>query len=138
MRGHLHTIALVLVILTLLLDLTFWGAVPDLPDVGGAIKRSANSEAVLASTYIFAGGYLDSAIPALGHFGASVMSDALSPAFPQIVEQPNLAMDLILSSDFNAAHGWIKTLYWAPPILFLAYLLLWWLRPKAVKLIRTR
>ena len=138
MRNHLHTIALCLLILALLIDLVLWGAVPDLPDVGQNIVRSANSEAILASTYIFLGGFLDSAISSLGNFGASVMTAALGQAFPQIIEEPSLAMDLILTSSFNTTHGWIKTLYWAPPTLFVAYVVLWLIRPKKVKLIRAR
>ncbi len=138
MKRHLHTIALILLGLVLFLDLVFWGAVPNLPEVGEKIARSANSEAILASTYIFLGGFIDGAVSSLGNFGASVMTDALGQAFPQIIEHPNLAMDTIMSSTFNSTHRWVKTLYWAPPILFVVYFVLWLLRPKNVKLIKSR
>lgn len=138
MKRHLHTIALILLILALLLDFVLWGAVPGLPEVGVLIERSAHSEAVLASTYIFLGGFLDTAVASLGHFGASVMTDALGEAFPRIIEDPNLAMDMILSSTFNSTHRWVRIFYWAPPILFVVYVVLWLFRPKEVKLIRSR
>jgi hypothetical protein len=138
MRRYLHMIALALLLLALLLDLVFWGAVADLPDVGPLIARSAHTEAILASTYMALGGYLDSAVTSLGDLGASVMTSALSDGFARIVEDPNLAMDVILSSTFNSTHRWVKVLYFAPPILFLVFLVLWVFRPKTVKLIPTR
>lgn len=138
MRRHLHTIALVLLIGVLFLDLVFWGAVPDLPEVGPKITQSAHSEAILASTYIYAGGFVDAAVSSLASFGASVMTDALGPGFAQIIEQPILAMDTVLSPTFNRTHRWVKTLYWAPPILFVIYIVLWLVRPKNLKLIKTR
>ena len=138
MRRHLHTIVLVIFVLALFLDCVLWGAVEDLPDVGAQIARSAHSEAVLASAYLFLGGYLDSAVSTLHGFGASVMTNALSPAFARIIEAPNLAMDLIFSSTFNSTHRWVKGLYWAPPVLFVLYVVLWALRPKTVKLIPSR
>ncbi len=137
MRRHLHTIVLAFLVLALFLDCVLWGAVEGLPDVGAQIVRSAHSEAMLASAYLFLGGFLDSAVSSLHGFGTSIMTDALSPAFARIIEAPNLAMDLIFSSTFNSAHRWVKWLYWAPPFLFVLYLVLWVLRPKTVKLIPT-
>lgn len=138
MRRHLHTIVLVIFALALMLDFVFWGAVEDLPDVGAHIARSAHSEAVLASAYMFIGGFLDSAVSSLHGFGTSVMTDALSPVFARIIEAPNLAMDLIFSETSNSTHRWVKWLYWAPPILLVLYALLWAIRPKNIKLIPTR
>ena len=138
MRRHLHTIALVLLGFALLFDLVLWGAVPDLPEVGTQIVQSAHSEAMLASTYMALGGYLDAAVASLHAFGTQMMTDALSPGFARIIEDPNVAMDLILNSKFNRSHGWIKTLYWAPPILLVIFGILFAFRPKQVKLIRTR
>ena len=138
MRRHLHTIALALLGLTLFFDLVLWGAVPDLPEVGAKIAHSAHSEAILASTYMLLGGYLDGAVSSLHTFGLNMMTDALSPGFARIIEDPNVAMDLILNSTFNRSHGWVKTLYWASPILLVIFAILFAFRPKQVKLIRTR
>lgn len=138
MRRHLHTIALVLLGLALLLDLALWGAVPDLPGVGPQIAHSAQSETMLASTYMFLGGFLDAAVGGLHAYGTQMMTDALSPGFARIMEDPNVAMDLILNADFNRSHGWVKTLYWAPPVLLVIFGILFAFRPKQVKLIRTR
>ncbi|HPG95133.1 MAG TPA: hypothetical protein PLR28_11305, partial [Dokdonella sp.] len=77
MRRHLHTIALVLLVLVFLFDLVLWGAVPGLPEVGGIIERSANSEAILASIYISLGGFLDGAVAGLNSLGSAMMTDGL-------------------------------------------------------------
>ena len=66
------------------------------------------------------------------------MTDALTPGFARIIEDPKVAMDLILNSSFNGTHDWVKNLYWAPPILLVVYAILFVLRPKQVKLIRSR
>ena len=138
MRRYLHTIALALFGLALCLDLVFWGAVPDLEGVGAQIVHSAHAEAFLASTYMALGSYLDAAVSGLHAFGTRVMTDALTPGFARIIEDPDVAMDLILNSSFNRSHDWIKTLYWAPPVLLVIFAILFVLRPKQVKLIRTR
>lgn len=138
MRKHLHLIALVLFVLVLLFDLVVWGAVPLLPDVGVHIERSADKEALLASTYIAIGSRLDAALPAIGSFGSTLMTSAIEPAFARIVEDPNVAMDVILTSSFNRTHSWLKTLYWATPVLFVLSVLLWARKPKKISLIRGR
>ena len=138
MRRYLHTIVLVIFVVTFLFDAILWGAVPDLPEVGASIAFSAHKEAILASTYMAIGGFIDGAVAGLKDFGASMMTEALQDGFARIVEEPNVAMDLILSSTFNRTHGWVKSLYWAPPILLVLYAILVALRPKQLKLMRTR
>lgn len=138
MRKHLHNIALVLLVLSIFFDLVLWGAVPELETAGPLIEQSAHNEAFLASMYIGAGGVLDGAMPSLGAFGSAVMKDGLSDAFPAMIEAPNLAMDLILGASNNGTHGWIKLLYWAPPVLLVLYAVLWLFRPKKVTLVGRR
>lgn len=138
MRKHLHNIALVLLVISIFFDLVLWGAVADLEAVGPLIEQSAHNEAFLASMYIGAGGVLDGAISSLGAFGSAVMKDGLSDAFPAMIDAPNLAMDLIFGASYNGTHGWIKLLYWAPPVLFVLYLVLWFFRPKKVILVGRR
>ena len=138
MRKHLHYIALALLLVAFLWDLILWGAVPDLPQVGSLIERSAANEGRLASIYLTLGHPLDSAIPLLGRLGASMVTSGLGEGFARIIETPNLAMDVILNASFNRTHAWIKMLYWAPPILLVSFLILWAIRPKTVNLVRRR
>ena len=138
MRRRLHLVAVILFVIVFLLDLAIWGAVPGLPDVGEGIARSARSETLLATTYILLGGMLDAAVPALGEFGAGFFTRAVGEAFPSIVEAPNLAMDLIFSSRFYGTHGWLKTLYWAAPVLLVLSIVLWARKPKTIRLVGGR
>ena len=138
MRRRLHLIAISLFVIALLFDLVVWGAVPTLPDVGAAIEGSARKEAFLASIYITLGSFLDGLLPALESTGAAVMTSAIGEAFARIAEAPNIAMDVILSESFNRTHGWVKTMYWATPILFALSALLWARKPKKVSLIGRR
>ena len=138
MRRRLHLVAIVLFVVASLFNLIVWGAVPALPDVGAAIENSARKEALLASTYITLGSHVDRFVPALGTAGAALMTSAASEAFAQIGEDPNVAMDLILTRTFNRTHGWLKTMYWATPILLALSALLWARKPKKVSLIGRR
>lgn len=138
MRKHLHKIAFVLLLLAVLFDLAIWGAVPDLPEIGSHMVTSAHAEALLASTYMALGTPLDAAVGSLHGMGTNLMTAAMQPLLEQIVAEPNLAMDLTLSGSANSALGWVRTFYWAPPVLLVIFLLLWATRPKVVSLIRKR
>lgn len=138
MKRHLHLIALGLFFIALFADLVMWGAVPALPNAGVAIERSARNEAFLASTYIAIGSRLDAAVPMLGNAGVAMMTNALSPTFERMGEDPSVAMDLILKSSGNRAHFWLKFAYWGAPILFVMTLVLWARKPKTISLIRQR
>ncbi len=138
MRRRLHLVTVILFVLVLLFNLVVWGAVPGLPEVGESIARSARSEAPIATTFIALGSILDGAVPAFERFGSALLTDALGEAFAQIVENPNLAMDLVFSTRLNATHGWLKLMYWAAPVLLVLSLVLWVRKPKKVSLIGRR
>jgi len=138
MKRRLYLIALVLFIVCSLYDLVVWGALPAVPDVGAGIVESAWHEAPLASTYIAIGSRIDGALPSLQAFGVSRLTAAFSDGFARIGEDPDVAMDLIFNTTWNAEHRWLKTMYWAPPLLLLVTLLLWSRRPKQVHAIGRR
>ena len=136
MKSRLHLIALFLFALCFLYDLVVWGSVESVPEVGAGIADSARREAPLAATYIALGGMLDSAVPSLQQFGSYRITDAFHDGFERIRADSTVAMDLIFGTTWNATHSWIKTMYWAAPILLLITLVLWIRRPKAVHMIR--
>jgi hypothetical protein len=138
MKRNLHVIALVLFVFFLLYDIVVWGAAPLVPDVGDDIVGSANREAPLAATYILLGRALDGSMPALQAFGESRLTAALSEGFPRIRADSTVAMDLIFNTTWNVQHRWLKTVYWFPPLLLVATLLLWWRRPRQVTTMRSR
>lgn len=136
MKNRLHLIVLVLFVLCFLYDLVVWGSVPALPDVGPGIADSARREAPLATTYIALGGVIDSAVPSLQAFGAARLTAAIGEGFERIRADPTVAMDLIFNTTWNASHRWIKTMYWAAPVLLLLTLISWARRPKPVHMVR--
>jgi len=138
MKRRLYLIALVLFIVCFLYDLVVWGALPAVPDVGAGIVDSAQREAPLASTYIALGSRIDNALPSLQAFGVSRLTAAFSDGFARIAEDPDVAMDLIFNTTWNAEHRWLKAMYWAPPVFLLVTLLLWSRRPKQIHAVGRR
>lgn len=138
MKPRLHLIALILFFICLGYDLVVWGALPQFPGVGASITASAQREAPLALAYITLGGLVDAAVPSLQTFGAQRLTAALGDGFARISEDPEVAMDLIFNTTWNAAHRWLKTMYWAAPFLFVLSLLLWWRRPRQVSTLAHR
>jgi hypothetical protein len=138
MKRHLHSIALVLFVLTLLYDVVVWGALPLIPEVGDDITDSANREAPLAATYILLGGSLDAAMPSLQAFGERRLTAAFSEGFPRIREDSTVAMDLIFNTTWNAEHRWLKMMYWCPPLLLLLSAIFWWRRPRKLSSFSSR
>lgn len=136
MKSRLHLIALVLFLVTLAYDAVVWGALPALPDVGASIAESAQREAPLAATYVALGRSLDAAVPLLQSFGARRLEEALGEGFERIRTDSTVAMDLIFNTTWNAAHRWLKTMYWAAPALLLLTLLTWVRRPRQVRVMR--
>lgn len=132
----IHVVALVLFVLCFSYDIVVWGGVEALPDVGPGIADSARREAPLAATYIAIGELVDSAVPPLRDYGSARLSDALSEGFERIRADPTVAMDLIFGASWNVTHSWLKTAYWAAPVLLLVTVVLWVRRPKKISVLR--
>lgn len=136
MKFRPHVVAMTLFVLCFIYDIVVWGGVFALPDVGQGIADSARREAPLATTYIAIGNLLDSAVPALRDYGSARLSDAFNEGFERMRADPRVAMDLIFGPSWNATHSWIKTMYWAAPVLLLISLVLWVRRPKKISMLR--
>lgn len=138
MKRHLHLFALAFLVASLLYDFVVWGALPLLPGVGPLIVESAAREAPIASTYVAIGSRIDAVIPALQAFGQQRLVDAFSEGFERIGADSTVAIDLIFNTTWNAAHSWLKTMYWAPLFFLLLVAVLWARRPKQVRTLGRR
>jgi len=139
MLKHLHWILLILFVWALAYDLVVWGAMGRLPDdLGQKLRVSAQRNALLATMYMAGGDALDGAVPALEDWGMQRARTALETGIPRIQDDPNVAMDLILSQNWNSTHAFMKIMYWAAPVLGVAFLFAWARRPKKVSLIGPR
>ena len=138
MRPRLHGVGFLLFVVTLVYDVVVWGALPAVPDIGPGLAESAHREALLASSYMLLGTHLDAAVPPLQAFGVERLTDAFGEGFDRIREDPAVAMDLLFGNTWNFSHRWIKTMYWAPPLLLVLSAVLWLLRPKQVRTLGRR
>ena len=138
MKHRLYLVALGLFVITLFYDVVVWGALPRLPEVGASIAASARREAPLATTYIAIGGGIDAAVPALQAFGEQRLTTAFGEGFERIRGDATVAMDLIFRRTWNTQHRWLKTMYWAPPVLLLLSIVLWLRRSRQVRVFGVR
>ena len=138
MMKRLHWVLLALFIWALAYDLVVWGAAGRLPDIGDKLRMSAQRNALLATIYMAGGDALDEAAPALGAWGAERAKTALEFGIPRIRDDPNVAMDLIFSQNWNSTHAMLKFMYWAAPVLGFLALVAWSRRPKKISLIGGR
>ena len=138
MRPRLYVIGLVLFVVAFVYDIVVWGALPAVPDVGADMAQSAHREAPLASAYMLLGSRLDAAIVPLQSFGVARLTEAFGEGFDRIRDDPGVAMDLIFNTNWNFTHRWLKTLYWAPPLLLVLTVLLYLMRPKQVRTLGRR
>jgi len=136
MRSRVHVLSLVLFAASLLYNTVVWGGTHYLAEIGAAIIESAQRESPLAATYIAIGGVIDRAMPSLGEFGASRLTDALSPGFELVRADPATGMAIVFDSSWNASHTWLKTMYWSTPVFLVLALVSWARRPKQVRTLR--
>jgi hypothetical protein len=136
MRSRVHGLSLVLFAASLLYNAVVWGGVRYLGEIGNGIAEAAQRESPLAATYIAIGGVIDRAIPALGEFGASRLTDALGPGFEQVRADPATGMAIVFGTTWNASHSWLKTMYWSTPVFLLLAVISWARRPKQVTTLR--
>ena len=138
MRKYWHWVFTLLFVWALAYDLAVWGAAANLPDIGGALRSSAQRQALLAHIYMSAGAELDAALPVMADWGGQRAQTALAPGFERIKEDPMVSMDLIFSNSWNSTHIMLKYMYWAAPLFGIIALVLWSRRPKKVSLMGRR
>lgn len=138
MAKRMHWILLLLFAWALVYDLTVWGGVASLPDVGDKLRLSAQRNALLATMYMAGGDALDNAVPALGDWGRERAHSAMETGIPRFRDDPNVAMDLIFSQTWNGTHAFLKFMYWAAPVFGVLFLVAWARRPKKVTLMGRR
>lgn len=134
MRNKLHIVVAAVFLLVLFYDLIVWGAVKDLPEAGLHIRTIAQRQAPLALTYMTLGEPLDAALPFLHGYGLDTARRAFEPAFVRIAEDTNLAITLLFDRTYNSTHAVLKALFYAAPVLLVLFLLLWWRRPRQIRL----
>lgn len=136
MRARAHVVLLVLMLSTLFANLLLYGGLAQLPE-GKAFLASARRESPLALMYMSAGEPLVAAT-GLSGVGQDMARAAYGETFAAVEESPGAASDLIETGDFGQGHALARAIYWATPLLLVAWLIAYLLRPRAVHLVRRR
>ena len=134
MRARAHVFLLGGFIATLFANLLLHGGLARLPE-GKPFVESARRESPVALAYMTLGHWLLE-VPGLAGFGEGLAREAYGPAFAAAQASPGAASDLIETGDFGRAHALARTVYWATPLLFIAWLIAFLLRPREVHLVR--
>lgn len=133
MRRYLHWLLLGALLLTLAFDGIVWAAAAALPRTGVHLTRSASREAPLTYFYMQAGRPLI-AIGPIGDYGRAYAHRVFAPLEDEIALKPELAMELAHGKARGPRHSTLKLAHPAPPLLLVAWVVAYLMRPKTVHL----
>jgi len=136
MRSRIHVILLLALLASVFLNLLVHGGLARLPE-GKVFVESAKRESPVALAYMTLGEWLVS-IPGLAAIGEQLAQAVYGPAFAAVKQSPSAASDIIELGDFGRAHALARANYWATPLLFVAWLIAFLLRPREVHLTQRR
>jgi hypothetical protein len=137
MRRQIHWVFVVAAFFALAYEALAWAGAVKMPDVGSSIRRSIHSEAPIATFYAAMGEMLR-AVPALRDYSDATASAALEILDGRIVDQPQLASELIFGQTTTPAHGRLKWFYYVPWALLVIAGWLFSTRPGKVHLVPRR
>ncbi|HVF35807.1 MAG TPA: hypothetical protein VND91_10835 [Candidatus Saccharimonadia bacterium] len=137
MKRNLHWLLLVALLVALAFDAIVWSAAAQMPGSGIHLYRSARREAPLTYFYMLAGRPLR-ALPPLRDYGDAYAQHALSGVADEITMKPELAMEIAHGSGSAGKLATLQWMHYAPPLLFVAWLVAYLRRPKAVHLVARR
>ena len=137
MKRYLHVILLGALLLAFVFDALVWAAAAQLPEIGRDLRAGAKREAPLTYLYMVAGSPL-LAVGPLADYGYAWANDALGPVAAEIVQKPEVAMELAHKPSTNGRHSTLMLMHFAPLVLLVAWGLAFWRRPRAVHLVGRR
>lgn len=109
--------------------------------VGGAaamlpgVATQAQDESPLAHTYIVLHRYSVHYLPGVASVSRGLAGACFGDAFSAIREDPRVGLDLLFTASHGVMAALATLLYWAAPVLLLAFVLLYFVRPKTIHLI---
>jgi hypothetical protein len=137
MKRYLHVFLLGALVLAFAFDALVWSAATQLPGIGRDLRAGARREAALTYLYMVAGTPLRALGP-LADYGHAYASDAFRPVAAEIVQKPEVAMELAHKRSSNRRHSTLMFMHYAPLVLLVAWGLAFWRRPRAVHLVGRR
>lgn len=102
-----------------------------------AVGAQARAESPLAQTYIVLDRHASALVPAIGRLSRSLADACFGDTWAAIEADPEIGLHLLLTTSRGSLATLARTCYWATPVLLLLSLILYFLRPKPVHLIRS-
>lgn len=133
MGARLHLFLLVALLLSLLTNALAWSGLAQDPGVGAIVRESARRESPLVSTYLLLGDGLR-ALPGVDAVASGLALAGYGPAFERLQAEPAAAMDVLARGGFGPVNAILRINTWAAPLLLLAWIAAYWLRPRSVHL----
>jgi|APFre7841882724_1041349.scaffolds.fasta_scaffold69258_2 hypothetical protein len=133
MGGRLHLFVLVAALLSLLTNALAWSGLGQEHGIGPIVRESARRESALVSTYLVLGDALR-ALPGIDGFATELALAGYGPALERLKAEPAAAMDVLARGGFGPVNAILRINTWATPMLLLAWVVAYWLRPRKVHL----
>lgn len=133
MKGKLHVLVGIAVVLMLAWDLYLWGGLTRAPDIGPLALEATRREVSLAAIYAPTGrAMLD--VTGLTPRAAAEAAETFAPVRERLLANPPAAMETLIEDMPSSA----RISYYGAPALFLLFCLLWWRRPRGVHMMGRR
>ena len=113
--------------------LAFGGAAQTQP----AVAKQARDESPLAQTYIVLDRHVSAWLPAVGRLSQGLAAACFAEVYPAIEADPDIGLHLLWTDSRGILAVLARISYWGAPILLLLALVLHFMRPKTVHLIKS-
>ena len=133
MKRYLHVVAAVIFVLLLCDQWLVWGGLGRAPQVGPVVLEAADRDIGLASVHVLVGQWLVRGA-GLDESAIDVATARFADVIPGMLANPDAALE---TATKQMPLG-VQLGYYGAPIMLLAALVLWWLRPRPVHLVRVR
>lgn len=133
MKARLHMIAALLFLLLLADQWLVWGGLGRMPAAGPAVLAAADRDVGLASVHVLVGEWLVRSA-GLDEAAIDLAKSRFAAVVPDILANPPAALDVV-TARMPAS---VRFGYVGAPVMLVIALLLWWRRPRAVHLVRSR
>lgn len=101
-----------------------------------AVAAQARAESPLAQTYIVLDRYASRLSPTIRSMSLGLAQSCFGEAYPAIEADPDVGLHLLHSESRGFMAAVARLAYWGAPILLLASLIFYFLRPKTIHLMR--
>ena len=137
MKARVHVVLLLLLVVSLALNLLGWSGLCRNAEVGAIVREAVQRESPLIQTYVMAGDLL-ALVPGVGAAGDALAESAFGGAFDTLKAEPRAALDVLERSGHGLAPRLLGANTLATPLLFVAWLVAFFMRPRQLATIKRR